>query len=516
MKIVVNIPVGPLDRMGYQYNYAIAIESAARFADHVYVMSSTRDDAVARAAVAPYANVSLISDANTWFELDAEGREYYRMARFEEALDYIEEVARAAGFDALLMIHINHYIPVAAHEALRRDCAAMLAAGDLFAWLYKRHLFADQLYHADQRRPYILNLTTDPLKLVAPDTLINQRTGERTPSESGDYSACDARAIVDFPLEQTVADLAESRRFLDHYYDVHPATPVFNPQNYFVRLMERYGERQATGEPVDDFGRQVMKNHRPDFISAIFLRQQARHNRQKRWRKTYAARLLRVSGRLLARILPAPATVAWKRHLWRLRWHTRSYPPAHRASLIAQLRTTWPRRTQQAGNRVHFLVNTLMKLCPSVVTNARVLCIGSRNSYEIDYFRSCGFTDVTGIDLFSEHPAIKVMDMHALTFTDDSFDIIYSAHSLEHAYDSAKVIAEIARVARPGALVIVETPVRFTPSAVEPIDFGSTDGLLSAFAACTASVLWTEEAEPHTITNPEDTALARIIIQMKA
>ena len=50
------------------------------------------------------------------------------------------------------------------------------------------------------------------------------------------------------------------------------------------------------------------------------------------------------------------------------------------------------------------------------------------------------------------------MDMHEMTFSDDSFDVVYASHSLEHSYDVERVVREIVRVARDGAVVGVEVP----------------------------------------------------------
>ena len=42
---------------------------------------------------------------------------------------------------------------------------------------------------------------------------------------------------------------------------------------------------------------------------------------------------------------------------------------------------------------------------------------------------------MVGIDLLADGSGILAMDMHQLTFPDQSFDAVFSCHSLEHAYD---------------------------------------------------------------------------------
>lgn len=54
--------------------------------------------------------------------------------------------------------------------------------------------------------------------------------------------------------------------------------------------------------------------------------------------------------------------------------------------------------------------------------------------------------------------AQRVEDIQSLSFADDSFDLIYCSHVLEHVIDDKKALREMARVSRPGAPVIVLVP----------------------------------------------------------
>jgi SAM-dependent methyltransferase len=48
-----------------------------------------------------------------------------------------------------------------------------------------------------------------------------------------------------------------------------------------------------------------------------------------------------------------------------------------------------------------------------------------------------------------------VQDVHALTFPDDSFDIVHAHQVLQHVADPVQALREMARVARPGGVVAV-------------------------------------------------------------
>jgi SAM-dependent methyltransferase len=124
-----------------------------------------------------------------------------------------------------------------------------------------------------------------------------------------------------------------------------------------------------------------------------------------------------------------------------------------------------------------------------------VLCVGCRNSHEISMFRNAGFDEVIGIDLFSTDEAILQMDMHAMSFPDDHFDVVFSCHSLEHSYDPTRALSEFARVVKDGGVCTIEVPIRFTPTSADLQDFGSLQALQSACESFLGEILFAEEAQ---------------------
>lgn len=67
-----------------------------------------------------------------------------------------------------------------------------------------------------------------------------------------------------------------------------------------------------------------------------------------------------------------------------------------------------------------------------------------------------------------------------IPFPDGHFDVIASFNSLDHVDDLARAIAEIGRVAAPGARLLLLTDVNHEPTFTEPQSFGWE--ILSAFA----------------------------------
>jgi SAM-dependent methyltransferase len=190
----------------------------------------------------------------------------------------------------------------------------------------------------------------------------------------------------------------------------------------------------------------------------------------------------------------------------------KSRPPEYRDYLAVQLRRTLSKRETDPGVGAVTLINRVADQQPSV---GPVLCVGCRNALELDRFRARGFADVVGVDVFSQRDDILVMDMHQMSFADDSFDVVYASHALEHSYDVDRVVREIVRVARDGAVVGVEVPVRAQASSADRIVFSGLEELRGLFKPRIAEELLAEEQPPHSATNEQGTEIARLVFRLR-
>lgn len=95
----------------------------------------------------------------------------------------------------------------------------------------------------------------------------------------------------------------------------------------------------------------------------------------------------------------------------------------------------------------------------------KILDIACGDGVGLRCFRALGFADVTGIE-FNPVKAerarqagypVLCLDMHDLAdFKDETFDYVYSSHTIEHAYYPDRMVAELVRVLRvDGKLVVV-------------------------------------------------------------
>jgi len=176
------------------------------------------------------------------------------------------------------------------------------------------------------------------------------------------------------------------------------------------------------------------------------------------------------------------------------------------------MRRTLSKRETDPGVGAETLINRVTEQQPSGGT---VLCVGCRNALELDRFRARGFDEVIGIDVFSQREDILVMDMHEMSFPADSFDVVYASHALEHSYDVDRVAGEIGRVARDGAVVGVEVPVRAQASTADRIVFSGLDELRAVFKRQIGEELLGEEQPPHTASNGQGTEIARLVFRLQ-
>jgi SAM-dependent methyltransferase len=185
----------------------------------------------------------------------------------------------------------------------------------------------------------------------------------------------------------------------------------------------------------------------------------------------------------------------------------------YRDYLRTQLRRTLSKRRNDPGVGARLLIDRTIAALPRP-RDASVLCVGCRNSVELDEFRRHGAGTVVGIDLFSQRSDIVVMDMHRMSFQNDSFDAVYSSHSLEHSYEVESVAAEIGRVARDGAVVAIEVPVRTSASAADRIVFEGVADVRRHFEPFVGEVLWEEEQPPGSETNEQGSEIARLVFRV--
>ena len=148
-------------------------------------------------------------------------------------------------------------------------------------------------------------------------------------------------------------------------------------------------------------------------------------------------------------------------------------------------------------NRTERLMNVVRTIQGFDPARARVLCVGPRNEAEVLLMRLYGFhrRNIEVIDLFSYSPIIRLMDMNALEYPDDTFDVYYSSAVIKYSPDIALCVAEAVRVTRSGGLMAFGFTYG-TPSELGPAGSSLLGGgreLLDLFGEHVAWLYWHEE-----------------------
>ncbi len=103
-------------------------------------------------------------------------------------------------------------------------------------------------------------------------------------------------------------------------------------------------------------------------------------------------------------------------------------------------------------------------LCGDLLPSGRLLDLGcgTGHSYELLGERETVGVDLHAASLAGQRRETVVADMRDLPFGDAAFDAVVAVHSLEHVPDPGVVLAEVARLLRPGGKAAFVTPNRFT------------------------------------------------------
>ncbi|MCS6807713.1 MAG: class I SAM-dependent methyltransferase [Bacteroidota bacterium] len=89
--------------------------------------------------------------------------------------------------------------------------------------------------------------------------------------------------------------------------------------------------------------------------------------------------------------------------------------------------------------------------------NSSILVIGPRTEGEMLLFVAFGFNPKTirGLDLISYSPWIEIGDMHAMPYSDNSWDVVVSGMVLSYSNDPQQAAREMLRVVKHGGIIVI-------------------------------------------------------------
>lgn len=92
-----------------------------------------------------------------------------------------------------------------------------------------------------------------------------------------------------------------------------------------------------------------------------------------------------------------------------------------------------------------------------VSQDAKILVIGPRSEDDLLTLVGCGYRpeNIRGLDIISYSPWVDLGDMHAMSYPDNSWDVVMAGWVIPYSKEPKKLVDEIIRVAKPGAVVAI-------------------------------------------------------------
>ncbi len=158
------------------------------------------------------------------------------------------------------------------------------------------------------------------------------------------------------------------------------------------------------------------------------------------------------------------------------------------------------------GKKTEALIEVISAFFQHPIKDA--LVVGCGSGLEAGMLARAFSANVIGIDVGNDfifdHKAsapaqLLMMDARELKFPDNSFDMVFSFHALEHIPEPKRALSEMARVLRPGGLYLIGTPnkSRLLGGFSSPLPFRLkiTGNLQDLFMRMTGR--WSNEAGAH-------------------
>lgn len=138
-----------------------------------------------------------------------------------------------------------------------------------------------------------------------------------------------------------------------------------------------------------------------------------------------------------------------------------------------------------AVNRSHLLVRPL-SVIEALPVDARVLSIGPRTEGELFSLAAHGFVwrQISGLDLISYSPRVRLGDMHDTRLDSDHFDAVILGWVLAYSEDPHRAAREVVRITRAGGFVAIG--VEYSPLSQQEIlhDVGYLPGAQHRIESC--------------------------------
>lgn len=155
LKIAVNVPIGSLQKYGYQYQYDLVIDNLSICFDKVYISTTTRENL--DLDLTKYSNVELVVNENSLFKLK-NNKEVFDLQKLYHTLEISKKMSKEDGMDFLVQMAINTYITPNEAVKMRMYCDSLFSENKPFGYYGKCFQIYNKVYFANTVQANVINL----------------------------------------------------------------------------------------------------------------------------------------------------------------------------------------------------------------------------------------------------------------------------------------------------------------------------------------------------------------------
>lgn len=204
VKIAVVLPIGSLDKFGYQYCAKHVLNLFSECFDKVIVATTTRETTFLPISKK---NVELIVDENIMFDLNAENQEIFSIYKLYKAEKQCMYLAKEQGFDIAVRMSINMYMDELNSKKMRDYCNKLIISNKPYGYYAKLFQLHNIICYPNTLLPTVVNLNY--LDNFIFDIDVIEYQGKRIPWKGGIYNKSNYFEVIDIFGIETRHDLEE-------------------------------------------------------------------------------------------------------------------------------------------------------------------------------------------------------------------------------------------------------------------------------------------------------------------
>ena len=263
LKLGVYIPVGPLKRLSYQYNYELILKNLCKKFSEVVLVSTSRESTKKTIRNLGFSNLHIISDERTWFKLDNNGKEKFDFTIADTIYKIAKNKLLELQCDILILVDINMYLSDGQTHKLYNYCNSIISDNKLVGWRYRSLQIKENITIPNIRHPWVHNLKhkySEYLTLKPDESHFfgNKYRAKRGYFSDAPYYFCDI-----FPPIMTEKDYNDKYEYYIKYLNKYYSNKNQDKDwfKYIRREFNKYNSTPLMPDiEIDEWGKKMIEN----------------------------------------------------------------------------------------------------------------------------------------------------------------------------------------------------------------------------------------------------------------